>query len=221
MSRVILRSLVLATLTAALAACHHDPPAVAPTPNADSLAAANARRDAMARTDAARRDSMARADAAARAAADADAARRRTAADADAARRRAEAAAEADRATIGAKIFFDYYKSALRSDATSALDAKIPVLQRNRSVRIRIEGNTDERGSPEYNLALGQRRAAQAMQYLVGHGIDQARVEIVSYGKEHSVCMDHAESCWQQNRRDEFVITTGTVAASSSQQRMR
>jgi peptidoglycan-associated lipoprotein len=220
MFRATLRVFALSALTVSFAACHHDPPpAVAPTPNADSIAAANARRDAMARADAARRDSIAQANAARQAAADADA-RRRAQMEADA-RRRAEAEAEAARATIGAKIFFDYDKSALRGDATSTLDAKIPVLQKNRSVHIRIEGNTDERGSPEYNIALGQRRAAQAMQYLVGHGIDQARVEIVSYGKERSVCMDHAESCWQQNRRDEFVITTGTVAASSSRQRMR
>ena len=86
------------------------------------------------------------------------------------------------------------------------MDEKIPYLQANPGMRIRIEGNTDERGSDEYNLALGQRRAASAKKYLVDHGVDAGRIDIVSYGEERPACTDHAETCWQQNRRDDFRI---------------
>ena len=75
-------------------------------------------------------------------------------------------------------------------------------------MRIRIEGNADERGSDEYNLALGQRRAAAAKRYLVERGIDASRFDLVSYGEERPVCTDHNEDCWQRNRRDDFVIVT-------------
>ena len=75
-------------------------------------------------------------------------------------------------------------------------------------MRIRIEGNADERGSDEYNLALGQRRAASAKRYLVDHGIAADRFDLVSYGEERPVCTEHNEACWQQNRRDDFRIVT-------------
>jgi peptidoglycan-associated lipoprotein len=83
-------------------------------------------------------------------------------------------------------------------------------------VQIRIEGNADERGSDEYNLALAQRRSAAARRYLVARGIAEARIEVVSFGKERPVCQEHVETCWQQNRRDEFVITTGTMSSTSA-----
>ncbi len=120
-------------------------------------------------------------------------------------------AAEAARLTaaLETKIFFDYDKSNLRDDAKSALDAKFPILQANSGVRIRIEGNADERGSDEYNQALGMRRAEEARRYLVAKGIDAGRIDIVSFGEEHPVCTEHEESCWSQNRRDEFVIVAG------------
>ena len=114
-----------------------------------------------------------------------------------------------DTTKITASINFDFDKSDIRSDAQSTLDAKIPYLQANPGMRIRIEGNTDERGSDEYNLALGQRRAASAKKYLVDHGIDAGRIDIVSYGEERPVCKDHDESCWSQNRRDDFRIVVG------------
>ena len=113
-----------------------------------------------------------------------------------------------DTAAITGPIYFDYDKSDIRSDAAATLDAKLPWLTANPGMRIRIEGNADERGSDEYNLALGQRRAASAKRYLVEHGIDASRFDLVSYGEERPVCTEHDESCWQRNRRDDFVIVT-------------
>lgn len=120
----------------------------------------------------------------------------------------APAAVVVDTAAITAPIYFDFDKSDIRTDAAATLDRKIPWLTANPGMRIRIEGNADERGSDEYNLALGQRRAAAAKRYLVEHGIDAARFDLVSYGEERPVCTDHNEDCWQKNRRDDFVIVT-------------
>ncbi|HZK78098.1 MAG TPA: peptidoglycan-associated lipoprotein Pal, partial [Gemmatimonadaceae bacterium] len=113
-----------------------------------------------------------------------------------------------DTTAITGPIYFDYDKSDIRTDAAATLDKKIPWLTANPGMRIRIEGNADERGSDEYNLALGQRRAAAAKRYLVEHGIDATRFDLVSYGEERPVCTEHDESCWQRNRRDDFVIVT-------------
>ncbi len=113
-----------------------------------------------------------------------------------------------DTTVITAPIYFDFDKSTIRSDAAATLDRKVPWLQANSGMRIRIEGNADERGSDEYNLALGQRRAASAKRYLVDHGIAADRFDLVSYGEERPVCTEHNEACWQQNRRDDFRIVT-------------
>ncbi|HUQ18553.1 MAG TPA: peptidoglycan-associated lipoprotein Pal [Gemmatimonadaceae bacterium] len=113
-----------------------------------------------------------------------------------------------DTTRITAPIYFDYDKSTIRPDAAATLDSKIPWLTANPGMRIRIEGNADERGSDEYNLALGQRRAASAKKYLVEHGIAADRFDLVSYGEERPVCTEHNEDCWQRNRRDDFVIVT-------------
>lgn len=113
------------------------------------------------------------------------------------------------REALLAKVYFDFDRSEVRDDQRASLDAKVPVLRANPGVRIRIDGNADERGSDEYNLALGMRRAQTARKYLIDHGIDAARIDIASYGEERPVCQDHAESCWSQNRRDEFVIVVG------------
>ncbi|MBA3405595.1 MAG: peptidoglycan-associated lipoprotein Pal, partial [Gemmatimonadaceae bacterium] len=113
-----------------------------------------------------------------------------------------------DTGAITAPIYFDFDKSDIRSDAAATLDRKVPWLQANPGMRIRIEGNADERGSDEYNLALGQRRAASAKRYLVEKGIDEGRFDLVSYGEERPVCTESNEDCWQRNRRDDFVIVT-------------
>lgn len=113
-----------------------------------------------------------------------------------------------DTSAITAPIYFDFDKDDIRPDAAATLDRKIPWLQANPGMRIRIEGNADERGSDEYNLALGQRRAAAAKRYLVERGLDASRFDLVSYGEERPICTEHDESCWQRNRRDDFVIVT-------------
>ena len=113
-----------------------------------------------------------------------------------------------DTAAITGPIYFDFDKSNIRPDADATLQRKLPWLNANPGMRIRIEGNADERGSDEYNLALGQRRAASAKKWLVDHGIAADRFDLVSYGEERPVCTEHNETCWQQNRRDDFRIVT-------------
>ena len=102
--------------------------------------------------------------------------------------------------------FFDYDKYNLRQDAIDALTHDAKVLGDNPSVRILIEGHCDERGTREYNLALGDRRARAAKDYLVRYGIDAGRIETISYGKERPFVMGSNEASWQQNRRAHFVI---------------
>lgn len=150
---------------------------------------------------------------------DADRARREAE---EAARRRAEEerlraqreAAERARAALEASIYFDYDRSDLDATARQRLEDKLPVLQANPDIRIRIAGHTDERGSDEYNLALSQRRAAAAKRWLSQRGIDESRIDVVAFGEEQPACSESAESCWAQNRRDTFEITVGTVAAT-------
>lgn len=103
--------------------------------------------------------------------------------------------------------FFDYDKSDLRDDARSALAADAEWLKRYRSVQFLIEGHCDERGTSEYNLALGDRRANAAKEYLVSLGVDASRIKTVSYGKERPFCNQTSEDCWQQNRRGHFLVT--------------
>ncbi|MBC7671355.1 MAG: OmpA family protein [Polaromonas sp.] len=134
-----------------------------------------------------------------------DAANRRMQMERDAA---AHALADA-RSMLNAPVYFDYDKSEIRADAKSALDAKLPLLRANSSMRIRIEGNTDARGSNEYNMALGLRRANAARRYLVSQGIDNVRFDVVSYGEERPVDQGTNDDAYAKNRRDDFVITVG------------
>ncbi len=181
----------------ALDACHKKP-APEPVPAPVPVAGPNA--------DSARR---AQEDAARRAAADADARRRADSIDAANARNNESATMASLRATLTATVHFDLDQSELRPEDKAILDAKVPILQANPSVMLRIGGNTDERGSDEYNLALGQRRAAAARAYLVQHGIAESRMETISYGEERPVAQGSNESAWAQNRRAEFEITAG------------
>ena len=103
--------------------------------------------------------------------------------------------------------YFDYDQSDLREDARTALAADAEWLKKYPSVQILIEGHCDERGTGNYNLALGDRRANAAKEYLVSLGIDGSRIKTVSYGEERPFCTDSNESCWQQNRRAHLVIT--------------
>lgn len=124
----------------------------------------------------------------------------------EAARERAMAATKA---TLAAPVYFDYDSDALSGDAHAALDAKLPILRANAPLRLRVSGHTDERGSDEYNLALGQRRAAAVKRYLTDQGIDGARIDIVSFGEERPSVTGESEEAWRMNRRAEFEITAG------------
>ena len=116
---------------------------------------------------------------------------------------------EAVRALLATMIHFDYDKAIIRGGDAAVLDQKVAILQANPALRIRISGHCDERGSDEYNLALGNRRATAAKQYVVSHGIDAGRIETVSYGEERPLASGHDEEAWAQNRRDEFEILSG------------
>jgi peptidoglycan-associated lipoprotein len=135
----------------------------------------------------------------------------RDAAARDAAARAAAAARENARNTLRATIYFDYDASDIRGDARSALDQKLPILRANSAIQIRISGHADERGSDQYNDALGQRRAAQAKRYLTDNGIDAARITIVSYGEQRPAMSGADENAWARNRRAEFEITAGDI----------
>jgi peptidoglycan-associated lipoprotein len=102
-------------------------------------------------------------------------------------------------------IYFDFDRSLIRDDAKSVMTANAEWLKANPNVKIRIEGNCDERGTKEYNQALGQRRASSAKKYLTDLGIAAKRISLISYGKEKPICTEHNEECWQKNRRDDFV----------------
>lgn len=126
-----------------------------------------------------------------------------------AARDAAAKAAAAARAAIEAKVLFDYDQSDLTADSRATLDSKLPVLRANPQMRLRISGHADERGSDEYNLALGQRRAAAVKRYLTDQGVDGSRLDIVSYGEERPAVEGQTEEAFRQNRRAEFEITAG------------
>ncbi len=108
-------------------------------------------------------------------------------------------------------IHFDFDKSQVRPPDAEALDRKVPVLKANPDLRIQIAGNCDERGSDEYNLALGNRRAMAARQYLVSHGVEESRIATISYGKERPLDPGHNEEAWAKNRNDQFSILTANV----------
>ena len=196
-----LQSLALAALTTAIAvaACGKKPdttptPAVTPDTTgagakrvADSIAAAQA-------------------DSAARARAMADSIARARAADSAAA---AAKAGDEVRSMLATMIHFEFNKAEIQGGDQALLDQKIAILQKNPGLRIQIAGNCDERGSQEYNLALGNRRANAAKQYLVTHGIDAGRIETVSNGEERPLDPAHSEDAWAKNRRDEFSILAG------------
>lgn len=103
-------------------------------------------------------------------------------------------------------IHFDFDKSFIRDDARPKLAVVADHLKRNRDAKVLVEGHCDERGTSEYNMALGERRAASAKKYLVGLGIDEGRLSTISYGKERPLCTEQNEDCWQMNRRAVFVL---------------
>lgn len=103
-------------------------------------------------------------------------------------------------------IYFDFDKSNIRQDQRDRLEKNADYLKQNKAVRVRIEGNCDERGTNEYNMALGERRAINAKKYLINLGIHSDRLHTISYGEEKPLLYGHDELSWAQNRRDDFVL---------------
>jgi peptidoglycan-associated lipoprotein len=128
----------------------------------------------------------------------------------EAERQREEAAMMAEearmRAFVDEHIHFDFDKYDLKPKAMMILDEKAAYLREHPEVRVLIEGHCDERGTNEYNLALGDRRANSAKNYLVRSGVAESRITTISYGEEQPLCMEHAESCWWKNRRAQFQV---------------
>jgi peptidoglycan-associated lipoprotein len=172
------------------------PPPPTPTVNQDSIDSVAAARAA----EQARQDSLRRA---------ADEARIQAQSDEEAARAAAAAVTARVRDAMSNMVNFDYDRATIRDTDTANLEMKVRIMQTNRAVRIQIAGHCDDRGSDEYNLALGNRRAVSAMQYLVDRGIDASRISITSLGEERPLDNGMSEAAWARNRRAEFSITAG------------
>jgi peptidoglycan-associated lipoprotein len=114
---------------------------------------------------------------------------------------------EAMAAFESTSIYFDFDKSDIKAEAKPVLEKKAEFLRANPSFKVRIEGNCDERGTKEYNMALGDRRAKAAMKYLNALGISADRISTISYGEERPVCTEANEACWSKNRRDDFRLS--------------
>ena len=181
-------ALVLVSLT--FGACKKKPVTVAPVPTSPSTAPAIDDAAARRAREQFVRDSIAKAQAAAAAAASA----------ADIANMRA---------ILEAAVLFEYDASDVTDAARTGLDAKLPILRTNAGLRIRISGHTDSRGSDEYNLALGLRRAAATRKYLADRGIAADRIDIVSFGEERPAVGGDDDAAFAKNRRAEFEILSG------------
>jgi len=192
-------SLTLGAIVLAAAAACGGQPAPPPTPTVDSAAI----RDSIARAEAARR---AREDSIARARSEAERAGERRRADSVASIARET---ERVRGMLGEMINFDFDKSNIRAGDAAILDRKIAILQANPGVTVTITGHCDERGSDEYNLALGNRRALAAKEYMVNRGISADRVTTASRGEEQPLDPAGTEDAWARNRRDEFALAAG------------
>lgn len=117
--------------------------------------------------------------------------------------------AEDLRVNVGDTVHFAYNQYNIEDNDKSTLQRQATWLSKYPSVRVTIEGDCDERGTREYNLALGARRANAVKEYLVSLGVSAGRVETISYGKEHPICTASTEDCWAQNRRGVTTITAG------------
>lgn len=186
--------MLVAVLALTVAGCHRKK-ATTPAPrriNADSLLREQAKLDSIARADAARAAAAAAATAAAAAGPPTNA-----------------PMSSQERTALAATIYFDLDESALTDDARTAVEAKAPVLLRHPNLRIRIAGHADAQGSDEYNLALGLRRAAETKRYLAALGVDESRMEIVTFGEEKPAVQGNTQEAYALNRRCEFEILSG------------
>jgi peptidoglycan-associated lipoprotein len=105
-----------------------------------------------------------------------------------------------------ADVFFDYDRHTIRDDAKAALEANARLLKAEQGWRLVVEGHCDERGTLEYNLVLGERRAKAVQEHLADLGVPASQVQVISYGKERPFCSEHNQDCWQKNRRAHFVV---------------
>ncbi len=105
-------------------------------------------------------------------------------------------------------VYFNFNQALIEAEAGEIMKANAEWLKAHPQIKVKIEGNCDERGTREYNQTLGQRRAANAKKYLTDMGISGKRISLISYGKEKSSCTDSTESCWQKNRRDDFAVVS-------------
>jgi peptidoglycan-associated lipoprotein len=121
----------------------------------------------------------------------------------------AEAVRAALLADLGNVIHFDYDQDLIKPEDRPILDRKAEIMKANPGVRVRISGHADSRGSDEYNLVLGNKRAVAARQYLIGRGIDGGRIDVTSFGEERPADPAENEAAWAQNRRAEFEIIAG------------
>jgi len=103
-------------------------------------------------------------------------------------------------------VYFDFDRYDIRSDQTGTMQENATWLKANPNINVIVEGNCDDRGTNEYNMALGERRANSGRQYLSNLGVSSGRISTVSYGEERPVCTDQTEGCWAKNRRDDFVV---------------
>lgn len=107
------------------------------------------------------------------------------------------------------RVFFEFDSAELTPGSKGALDANVKIMQENPDLKIEIQGHADERGTTDYNLALGQRRADAIARYMTAMGVDASRIKVVSYGEERPLDPGHHETAWSKNRRGEFRITWG------------
>jgi peptidoglycan-associated lipoprotein len=126
------------------------------------------------------------------------------------ARLRAMSAEEIEKSGLLAEVYFDFDKADVRDADRAVLSKNAEALKRFDFLRVTVEGHCDERGTVEYNLALGERRAKAAYDYLVSLGVPVERLKTVSYGKEVPACLQSTEDCWQKNRRAHFTVTGKT-----------
>ena len=195
-----------------LAACSSNPKPAATTPEVASAAQEQMARDSAARAQA-RRDSLARADSIARAQelaqSHADSVRNEVMRETVASEKDVTnlGLSAADEALMTQQIHFDYNKADLLAAEQELLQQKLAILQAHPYLVVQVAGNCDERGSDEYNMALGERRAAAAERWLEAHGIASDRITVTSYGKERPLDPGHDEAAYAKNRRDDFVLT--------------
>lgn len=104
-------------------------------------------------------------------------------------------------------VYFAYDRYDLSDEGKKATKLLGDILMKNKKVKVTIEGHSDERGTNEYNLALGDRRAKVAKEYLIALGVPANRIELISYGEEKPACTESSETCWSKNRRDHFVLS--------------